>query len=354
MKRLSCLCFSHRCTRGLSIHTFHGNFFVRSTDLLSLPNINPDAGFGMQIAIEESLSDVQTVCFQAALLYTSSKGERRIRVHTLCVPTAATLPEILNSADEQCIVGLLAKMAVDRSMQSSLSDAREALVNVAIDVLSTYKISLNLGTSMSGLMAPNCLKLLPLYISALLKYVAFRTGTSTRLDDRVKAMCDMKTKPLQQLIQAVYPDLFPVHNLEEQKTILNGEEEPIAQPPYLQLTARSIDSNGAYLLDTGDNMVLMVCPAVSTVFLNQALGVTDYNSISDEMYELPRFENPYNQRLRCFVNYLNNEKPFPATLQIIRENSPNRNVFYERLIEDRVESALSYHEFLQHLKTQVK
>lgn len=63
-----------RCTRGLSIHTFHGNFFVRSTDLLSLPNVNPDAGFGMQISIEESLSDTQTVCFQAALLYTSSKG----------------------------------------------------------------------------------------------------------------------------------------------------------------------------------------------------------------------------------------------------------------------------------------
>lgn len=63
-----------RCTRGLSIHTFHGNFFVRSTDLLSLPNVNPDAGFGMQISIEENLSDVQNVCFQAALLYTSSKG----------------------------------------------------------------------------------------------------------------------------------------------------------------------------------------------------------------------------------------------------------------------------------------
>lgn len=63
-----------RCTRGLTIHTFHGNFFVRSADLLSLPNINPDAGFGMQVAIDENLTDTQSVCFQAALLYTSSKG----------------------------------------------------------------------------------------------------------------------------------------------------------------------------------------------------------------------------------------------------------------------------------------
>jgi hypothetical protein len=60
---------------GLSIHTFHGNFFVRSTDLLSLPNVNPDAGFGMQVSIDENLNNVQSVCFQAALLYTSSKGK---------------------------------------------------------------------------------------------------------------------------------------------------------------------------------------------------------------------------------------------------------------------------------------
>lgn len=59
---------------GLSIHTFHGNFFVRSTDLLSLANVNPDAGFAVQMSIEESLTDTSLACFQTALLYTSSKG----------------------------------------------------------------------------------------------------------------------------------------------------------------------------------------------------------------------------------------------------------------------------------------
>ena len=38
-----------RCSRGMSLHTFHGHFFVRSTDLLSLPNVNPDSAFGMQV-----------------------------------------------------------------------------------------------------------------------------------------------------------------------------------------------------------------------------------------------------------------------------------------------------------------
>jgi protein transport protein SEC24 len=99
-----------RCTRGVAIHTFHGNFFVRSTDLLSLPNVNPDAGFGMQLVIEENLTGVQNVCFQAAVLYTSSKGERRIRVHTLCLPVSANLPQLLRAADQEAIVGLISKM----------------------------------------------------------------------------------------------------------------------------------------------------------------------------------------------------------------------------------------------------
>lgn len=161
-----------RCTRGLAIHTFHGNFFVRSTDLLSLPNVNPDAAFGMQITYEESLTELRSICFQAALLYTSSKGERRIRVHTLCLPVVNTLNEVIASADVQCIVGLLSKMAVDRSIQSSLTDARDAFINATIDILSAYRVAQNLPSSSSGqLQAPRNLSLLPLYILALLKNV---------------------------------------------------------------------------------------------------------------------------------------------------------------------------------------
>lgn len=161
-----------RCTRGLAIHTFHGNFFVRSTDLLSLPNVNPDAAFGMQITYEEGLTELRSICFQAALLYTSSKGERRIRVHTLCLPVVNTLNEVIASADVQCIVGLLSKMAVDRSIQASLTDARDAFINATVDILTAYRVAQNLPSSTGGqLQAPRNLSLLPLYILALLKNV---------------------------------------------------------------------------------------------------------------------------------------------------------------------------------------
>lgn len=115
---------------------------------------------------------MKTVCFQAALLYTSSNGERRIRVHTLCIPVSASLTEIFHSADVQCIIGLLTKMAVDRSLSSNLSDARDAFINATVDILGAFKLAQNLPTASSGLIAPINLSLLPLYVLSLLKHVS--------------------------------------------------------------------------------------------------------------------------------------------------------------------------------------
>ncbi|XP_028160482.1 protein transport protein Sec24B [Ostrinia furnacalis] len=343
-----------RCTRGISIHTFHGNFFVRSTDLLSLPNVSPDAGFGMQLAVDESLADLQQVCFQAALLYTSSKGERRIRVHTMALPIASTLPDVLHAADQQCIIGLLAKMAVDRCVSASMSEAREALINVAVDVLSAHRLAQNLpvGAHSAALHAPASLRLLPLYLLALLKRRAFRTGTSTRLDDRVADMCDMKTLPLSSLLRAVYPDLYPIHELLSHAP--EAHEDAAPDPPRLQLSAERININGAYLLDDGETMIIYVCHGVSPAFLSDTFGVAAFSQLPDEARSLPPVDSDGAAALHSLIDKLNDDRPYPANILLVKDNSPSRQVFTDRLVDDRVESAFSYYEFLQHVKSQVK
>ena len=143
---------------------------LRSTDLLALPNVNPDSGYGMQISIDEDLKDYTNVCFQSAILYTSSSGERRIRVHTLSLPVVTILSDVIHSADQEAIVGLISKMAVDRSLTSSITDAREALINSVIDILNTYR-ALNSGAVGGALITSYATRLMPLYVLALIKHV---------------------------------------------------------------------------------------------------------------------------------------------------------------------------------------
>jgi protein transport protein SEC24 len=57
------------------------------------------------------LPETGSACyFQAALLFTSSTGERRIRVHTLALPTTNKLANVFAGADSQALVCMLAKM----------------------------------------------------------------------------------------------------------------------------------------------------------------------------------------------------------------------------------------------------
>ncbi|XP_030081378.1 protein transport protein Sec24B [Drosophila hydei] len=318
-----------RCTRGLQVHTFHGNFFVRSTDLLSLPNVNPDAGYGMQISYEESLTDVKTICFQAALLYTNSEGERRIRVHTICLPVTASLPEVMHSADSEAIIGLLSKMAVDRSTASNLSDARDAFINATIDVFNAFKIAQNLPSGQSGqLIAPRSLALLPLYILALLKHPAFRVGTSTRLDDRVFAMDSMKTLPLDQLMKYIYPELYKidalVYHVRNSNISLTQDEdydddELLPEMQRLQLSAEHLDSRSIFLMDCGTLIMLYVGLNVPTDVLEALLGIRSTAELPDYVYGLPNVVSAESDALKRFMLRLNYDKPYPPLVQIIRQ-----------------------------------
>ncbi|OPJ75718.1 protein transport protein Sec24B isoform A [Patagioenas fasciata monilis] len=340
-----------RCTKGLSIHTFHGNFFVRSTDLLSLANVNPDAGFAVQMSIEESLTDTSLVCFQTALLYTSSKGERRIRVHTLCLPVVSSLADVYAGADVQAVVCLLANMAVDRSVSSSLADARDALVNAVVDSLAAY-MSTASNLQQSVLVAPNSLRLFPLYILALLKQKAFRTGTSTRLDDRVYAMCQMKSQPLVHLMKMIHPNLYRIDKLIDESTI-HVNDRVVPQPPLQKLSAEKLTREGAFLMDCGSAFYIWIGKNCDNNFIKDVLGYPDYASVPQKMTQLPEGDAPSSERTRSFISWLRDSRPLSPVLQVIKDENPGKTEFFQHLIEDRTEAAFSYYEFLLNIQQQI-
>ncbi|XP_059518135.1 protein transport protein Sec24B isoform X7 [Myotis daubentonii] len=303
-----------RCTKGLSMHTFHGNFFVRSTDLLSLANINPDAGFAVQLSIEESLTDTSLVCFQTALLYTSSK-------------------------------------AVDRSISTSLSDARDALVNAVVDSLSAYSSTVS-NLQHSVLIAPSSLKLFPLYVLALLKQKAFRTGTSTRLDDRVYAMCQIKCQPLVHLMKMIHPNLYRIDRLIDEGAI-HVNDRVVPQPPLQKLSAEKLTREGAFLMDCGCVFYIWVGKSCDNNFIEDVLGCPNFASIPQKMTHLPELDTLSSERTRSFITWLRDSRPLSPVLHVVKDESPAKTEFFQHLIEDRTEAAFSYYEFLLHIQQQI-
>ncbi|KAH9369041.1 hypothetical protein HPB48_002613 [Haemaphysalis longicornis] len=344
-----------RCTRGLVVDTYHGNLFLRSTDLLWLPNVNPEAGFGVQIAIEDGLADCNLASIQVAVLYTSARGERRVRVHTLCLPVTAMLEDVLASVDQEAVVGMLCKMAVDRSLSSSVLDARDAMMNACLDLIQAFRATLCSSPAVlqAGLAIPYGARLLPLYVLALLKHKAFRVDVRTRLDERVFAMEQMKTMPLRNLITYIYPALHPIHELDDLDVLELDDGTLVCQPPRLQLSLEKIDRHGCYVLDTVDRLYIYVGRDISEHFCTNVLGVPNYASIPEYMTELPPLATEESEMVRNFLSWTQSRRHVYSPLRVIREDSKARHLIVQHMVDDKTGSGFSYREFLQHLKAQL-
>jgi protein transport protein SEC24 len=62
-----------RATRGIRMSSFHGNFFVRSTDLLAMPAVPQDTSYAIELQLEETITAPFAV-FQTAILHTTCYG----------------------------------------------------------------------------------------------------------------------------------------------------------------------------------------------------------------------------------------------------------------------------------------
>eukprot|EP00965_Chrysotila_dentata_P020350 674839-Pleurochrysis_carterae.AAC.1 len=172
-----------RASRGLRIANFYGNFIIRSSDLLALPNVDEDKAFAVEIAHEETVLSSSSACVQAALLYTTTEGERRIRCLTMEVPVTSALTTMFESADMEGTVSLMSRIAADTALNAKLLDGAERLQSVCMDVLRNYRsLCPPQAKNTSQLLLPESLKLLPLYSLALMKSALFTQTSEVRTD----------------------------------------------------------------------------------------------------------------------------------------------------------------------------
>lgn len=152
--------------------SFHGNFFVRSTDLLAMPAVPQDQSYAIEVQIEEAIT-TPFVVFQTAVLHTTCFGERRIRVITMALPTTTNLSEVFASADQVAIVTYFANKAVERSLTHKLEDSRDYVFQKLVELLVAYKTSMtSSGAGASAQLAiSDNMKMLPVLILGLLKNV---------------------------------------------------------------------------------------------------------------------------------------------------------------------------------------
>ncbi|KAJ4979437.1 hypothetical protein NE237_010217 [Protea cynaroides] len=262
-----------RCGKGGRVTNYHGHFMLRSTDLLALPAVDCDKAFAMQLSLEETLLTTQTVYFQVALLYTSSSGERRIRVHTAAAPVVADLGEMYRQADTGAIVSVLTRLAIEKTLTHKLEDARHSVQLRIVKSLREYRNLHTVQHRLGGRMIyPESLQLLPLYGLALWKSTPLRGGfADVQLDERCAAGFTMMTLPVKRLMKLLYPRLIRIDEyLEKGSTKIKDFKNFSKMVP---LSTESLDPRGLYIYDDGFRFIIWFGRNLSSAIAFNILGV---------------------------------------------------------------------------------
>lgn len=338
-----------RCGKGVRFSSYHGNFMLRSTDLLALPAVDCDKAFAMQLSLEETLLTSQTVYFQVALLYTASCGERRIRVHTAAAPVVSDLGEMYRQADTGAIVSVLGRLAIEKTLSSKLEDARSYLQTRIVKSLREYRNLYAVQHRLAGRMIyPESLKYLPLYGLALCKSSPLRGGyPDVQLDERCAAGSTVMTLPVKSLLKLLYPSLIRADEL-----LLKASADLKDVERRLPLTAESLDPRGLYIFDDGFRFVIWIGRMLSP-------DIARSLNIASDLSEgkLSEGDSEMSRRLTRLLDKLRENDPaYYQLCHLVRQGEQPREGYYllANLIEDQTGGISGYIDWIVQIHRQVQ
>ncbi|KAH1190561.1 Protein transport protein Sec24-like [Glycine max] len=299
-----------RCSQGIQVQEYYGNFCKRIPTDVDLPGIDCDKTFMVTLKHDDKLQDGSECAIQCALLYTTVYGQRRIRVITLSLPVTSMLSNLFRAADLDTQFCCFLKQAASEIPSKPLPLVREQVTNLCINALFSYRKFCATVSSSGQLILPEALKLLPLYTLALTKSTGLRT--EGKIDERSFWINYVSSISAPLAIPLVYPRMMAIHDLDSK------EDDDSVIPPFLPLSSEHISDDGIYLLENGHDCLIYVGDSVNPDIVQKLFGVATVDKVPTLQYD-----NPLSKKLNEVVNEIRRQRCSYFRFKLCRKGDPS-------------------------------
>ncbi|GAA5993798.1 hypothetical protein JCM5350_007675 [Sporobolomyces pararoseus] len=334
-----------RCSNGLRISDHFGNFFQRNITDLEFGTLDADKAIAARIKHESKLDEKADAYFQCAALYTSSTGQRRVRVHNIAVPVTSLVNNVFRYADMDTTIALIAKESITQTNNKSLRIVREILTESCVKTLLAYRKHCASSTSPAQLILPESFKLFPLYALALMKTKALKGG-AVASDVRTWHMRHVKASGVGATVRMLYPRMLAVH-LFPDEVGFPDETGRLVMPQAIRCSYARMEPHGAYLVENGEKAILWLGQAVSPAILQDLYAVENLDELDTRMTTLPDLPTRLSAQMRNILSYFEERTGRSLPVLIARQNIDGTEIeFSNMLIEDSNNEQFSYVDYL--------
>ena len=345
-----------RCSNGLQVSAYHGNFVQHTFGAdLEIGVVDADKALGVTFGYDGKLDSKLDAHFQAALLYTTASGQRRVRCVNVIASVSENAKDSIKFIDQDAVCTIMAKEAATKlaTTSATLKDVRLGLTEKTIDVLAGYrKHFLSQAHPPGQLVMPERLKEFSMYMLAMIKTRAFKGGNETT-DRRVHEMRMIRSMGPLELSLYLYPRMIPIHNLQPEDGFPDEQTGHLRMPPSVRASFARVEPGGVYLVDNGQQALLWFHGQTSPNLIADLFG-EDKTSLQDlDAYtsSLPVLNTHLNAQVRNIVEFVRTLRGSKGlTIQLARQGIDGAEYEFARmLVEDRNNEAQSYVDWLVHI-----
>eukprot|EP01094_Clydonella_sp_ATCC50884_P002851 TRINITY_DN12187_c0_g2_i1.p1 TRINITY_DN12187_c0_g2~~TRINITY_DN12187_c0_g2_i1.p1 ORF type:complete len:1112 (-),score=276.26 TRINITY_DN12187_c0_g2_i1:193-3528(-) len=340
-----------RVGNGLQVQHLVGDMVRKRGFDMEVATISCDKSFVVTMEHDGVLEDTSQgggeSVIQSALLYTSSDGQRRIRLCTLSLQTTPNAAQVFRSADLSAVFTINTRLSVQRLLSNEVAPVRKQLVESCVSTLCMYrKHCSSAGTGSGQLILPESLKLLPVLTLAFMKHPAMRPESP--VDERAYWRTKLGSMSMSTLLLSVYPKMVPIHRLPPPVLLKNGLE---ITPPTARLMSSLLEQQGVYLISTGLRMFLWLGRAADSNVLQQLFGVPSMQELGSKFTFVSPEESELSARVRRLIRSLQSESPIFQQLHIVKQGEASERGALQLFVEDgRDENmAMGENEFYEHV-----
>ncbi|KAK3290704.1 uncharacterized protein B0H64DRAFT_368140 [Chaetomium fimeti] len=346
-----------RCSNGLQVSGYHGNFIQHTFGAdLEIGVIDADKALGVTFSYDGKLDPKLDTHFQAALLYTSASGQRRVRCINVIAGVSESARESIKFIDQDAVITILAKEGSTKlaTTSNALKDIRLGLTERSIDVLANYRKHFLAQAHPPGqLVMPERLKEFAMYVLGMIKCRAFKGGSESS-DRRVHEMRLIRSMGPLELSLYLYPRMIPLHNLQPEDGFPDAQAGGhLRVPPAVRASFSRVEPGGVYLVDNGQQTLLWMHAQTSPNLIADLFGEdkTSLQSLDAYTSALPALQTHLNAQVRNIVEFLRAMRGSKGlTIQLARQGIDGAEYEFARmLVEDRNNEAQSYVDWLVHL-----
>jgi protein transport protein SEC24 len=341
-----------RTSTGVRPVEFFGSFYMANTTDTELASVNSDMAIACEIKYDDKLTEEDGVYIQAAILFTSCSGQRRLRVINLALNTGSSMAEMYRNCELDTLINFTAKQSISRLMETNPKTVKETLIANCAQILACYRKNCASPSSAGQLILPECMKLLPLYTNCLLKSDALSGGADVGCDDRAYLMSALSSMDVVTSVAFFYPRLIPIHTLEDDDF-----------PRPIRCTMDKISDDGVYLLENGLYLFMYIGLATDPSWIQDVFGVQTAAQIDIDKTRLVDRDTPASKRVRAIIDAIRGQRPRHfMRLVLVRSRDKLDILFRHYLCEDRAAPGssgggtdnFSYVDFLCHMHKEIR